>query len=171
MARAIKKIILWLQTRTPQFICGACMLICALSLISALIAQYGFNLQPCELCIMQRIPFAIIIGLSLLGIMLPASARIIIAANGLAFLTNAAIATFHSGVERKWWKGLEGCSAPDMTGSIQDLIQRIQNTSVARCDEIPWSFMGLSMANYNIVLCLGLATICILYLYRFTRSS
>ena len=41
--------------------------IAAFALIMALIAQYGFNLDPCILCIIQRYPFGIIIALGLIG--------------------------------------------------------------------------------------------------------
>ncbi|MBP9050734.1 MAG: disulfide bond formation protein B, partial [Alphaproteobacteria bacterium] len=61
------------------------------------------------------------------------------------------------------WAGLEGCSAPDMSGSVEELIRRIQEVSVVRCDEIPWSLFGLSMANYNVVMCLGLGVLCLAY--------
>ena len=129
----------------------------------ALIGQYGFNLHPCELCIYQRIPFGIVIALGLIGLALPRTAMAQTVLIGLAFTVNAGIAMFHSGVERKWWEGLKGCSTPDMSGSIEDLMARIQSAAVTRCDEIPWSLFGLSMANYNVIVCGGLAALCAIY--------
>lgn len=138
----------------------------ALALSGALIGQYGFDLHPCELCLYQRIPFILNIVLALLGYFWVSKKKPIIAVSGILFLINSGIAFFHSGVERKWWAGLTGCSTPDMTGSIEDLLKRIQETSVVRCDEIPWSLFGLSMANYNVVFCLGMGIICFFYVFR-----
>ena len=131
----------------------------ALALGGALIGQFGFGLHPCDLCIYQRIPFILNIGIGLiiltgLSKYLPVTAHSLIGLSGILFIANAGIAFFHSGVERKWWTGLTGCSTPDMSGSIEDLLKRIQETDVTRCDEIPWSLFGLSMANYNVVFCL-----------------
>lgn len=151
-----------------------CALLAALSALSlgfALISQYGFGLHPCELCIYQRIPFGIIIVLGIIGFLAARFAKPVIALSGLALFINSAIAFFHSGVERKWWAGLEGCSAPDMSGSIEELMARIQNTAVTRCDEIAWQFLGLSMANYNVLLCLSLAALIFLYLWKPARRA
>lgn len=147
----------------PRYMGAAIAGLSALSLAGAFTAQYGFDLHPCHLCLLQRIPFAVCIALGLLILVWKSYRLPLIALAGLSFLTNAGIAFYHSGVERKWWEGLSGCSTPDMSGSIEDLIKRIQETNVARCDEIPWSLFGLSMANYNVLLCLGLGVLCVGY--------
>ena len=138
----------------------------ALALTGALIGQYGFGLHPCDLCVYQRIPFVLNIILALLGYFWASKQKPIIAISGISFFINSGIAMFHSGVERKWWAGLTGCSTPDMSGSIEDLLKRIQETDVVRCDEIPWSMFGLSMANYNVAFCLGMAILSLIYLAR-----
>lgn len=139
-----------------------CIFIIAISvtaLTSVFISQYGFGLHPCHLCIYQRWPFAVTIVLGLIGL-LTNFKKPVIALSGLTFLINAGIAFYHSGVERKWWAGLAGCSTPDMSGSIEDLMARIEATAVTRCDEIAFELFGLSMANYNVLLCLGCAVVC-----------
>ncbi|HAJ90889.1 MAG TPA: disulfide bond formation protein B [Rhodospirillaceae bacterium] len=141
------------------------------ALAGALTAQYGFHLRPCELCLFQRVPFVMGIFLGLWAYFSKATRLPLIAASGVVFLVNSAIALFHSGVERKWWVGLTGCTTPDMSGSIEDLMSRIQNTDVVRCDEIPWSFLGLSMANYNVFFCLGLGVLCLGYALHTIKSK
>lgn len=156
---------------SPRLACLLIAGISAASLVMALIAQFGFDLRPCQLCLIQRGPFALCIILGLLGAWKLNLSRLMIGLSGLAFIANSVIAFYHSGVERKWWPGLDGCSAPDMSGSVEDLIARIQATDVTRCDEIPWSFMGLSMANYNVAMCLGLGIGCWLYLSLRAREQ
>jgi hypothetical protein len=51
---------------------------------------------------------------------------------------------------------------PELKGDMQQILADIQSRSnAARCDEIPWSdpIFNLSMANYNVIFCLGLAII------------
>ena len=149
----------YLKTITARHILIAIIAVSAFSLASVFISQYLFGLHPCDLCIYQRWPFGINIALGIIGLLSARLALPMISLATISFFVNAGIAIFHSGVERKWWAGLEGCSTPDMSGSIEDLMARIQSTAVTRCDEIAWvdPIVGLSMANYNVVFCLILA--------------
>jgi disulfide bond formation protein DsbB len=128
------------------------------ALSGALIGEHVFGLKPCILCIYQRVPFAIIIALSLLA-MLPGLAkfrRLITALFGLLFLAGAGIAAFHTGVERKWWQGTSGCGATGNAQTVEELLRQIEAAPVVRCDTIPWELFGLSMANYNLFYSLAL---------------
>jgi len=156
---------------TPSLACIGVIAISVVSLASVFIGEYFFNLHPCHLCLYQRWPFAIIIVLGLIGLAVPRLALPIIALSGLAFLIDGAIAVFHSGVERHWWAGLEGCTTPDMSGSIEDLMKRIQEAAVVNCDEIAFKFLGLSLANYNVLLCLASAIACAVYLIKRCPSA
>ena len=87
------------------------------ALMTALISQYEYGLQPCVLCIFQRYPYGIIIVLGLVGVLLSCkyikSVSAIMGLIGLTFLANSVIAFYHSGVELKWWPSfLEGCAVP-----------------------------------------------------------
>ena len=135
------------------------------SLMAAYIAEHLFNLQPCILCLYQRVPFLITLILGGIIFLLSfyqkrKSILVLVAISSITYLTNSALAFFHSGVERKWWKGFEGCSAPDQSNmSPLEVIEAIKNTPAVLCDEIPWDLFGLSMANYNVALCLFMGII------------
>ena len=136
-----------------------------LSLAFAFIMQYGFGYQPCILCLWQRVPFAAAIILAGLAL-LPSCARCAGSCSGLCalvFFIGAGLAIFHTGVERHWWLGTEGCTiTPLSSAGAEDLRTQLLHTVVARCDEISWKFLGLSMANYNVLwsLLLGLFALC-----------
>ncbi len=144
---------------TPLFVSLSLLIAAVGALGSALTAQYAFGLAPCPLCIYQRWPFVIIGVLGLLGILFSlkkqdkrASFAIFLAA--LAFLAGGMIAFYHTGVEQHWWKSvLEGCTVTFDT-SAADLLKQIEGTQAARCDVIPWSLFGISMAGYNAIISL-----------------
>jgi disulfide bond formation protein DsbB len=146
----------------------------ASALAAAYISQYAFGLQPCTLCHYQRIPYAIVIGLCILGIAIGRKGeRSLLALTALSFLANAGIAFYHTGVERHWWKSfLEGCAVPSLEGNIADVMARLEASPPARCDDIPWAdpVLGLSMANYNVIFCLMLAAAAIYAATRRTSS-
>lgn len=129
------------------------------ALFGALYAQFALNLDPCVLCLYQRIPFIAAILLGLAGLAFRNNDRAVNAMLGLcslAFLINSAIALYHSGVERHWWESaVEGCAVPDFSKD-PSLLEKILTSPAALCSVIPWKdpVLGLSMANLNVAFCL-----------------
>lgn len=133
-----------------------------LALLTALISQYVFGLQPCELCIWQRIPyvFAIAVGLISYGAARQDKAigNFFLALAGGIFLIGFGIAVFHVGVEQHWWEGLSSCGSGETKNlSIDELREQILKAPVVRCDEAAFTFLGISMAGYNALLSFALA--------------
>ena len=135
---------------------------------AALLSQYVGGLQPCVLCLYQRVPYALIIALCALALLpmmmgsAPAQqwARIALTLSGLIFLAGAAIAGFHIGVEQGWWQGTSGCTGPDTSAmTIDELREHLLAAPVVRCDEVAWSLFGISMAGYNLLASLALAVV------------
>ncbi len=165
-----------LSNSCVSYMAFACL--SAASLAAAFTAQYVFGLQPCVLCIYQRWPFAIVIALGALGMAFSKASSCVRAAVmgliSLTFFANTAIAFYHTGVERHWWKSfLEGCAVPEMTGNITDVLAKIAATPAVRCDEIPWTdpVLGLSMANYNVALCFVLGVLALISACAIKRQT
>ena len=66
------------------------------------------------------------------------------------------ISGYHSGVELKIWEGPTDCStsSTNYNLSVDELLDKILSTPVTRCDEVPWDFLYLSMANWNTIISL-----------------
>ncbi len=139
----------WLVLTGPATVLGA-----------ALLSQYVGGLNPCPMCIWQRWPHAIAIALAAVALIAGAPGRPIYVLIALVLLVGAGIGGFHAGVEQGWWEGPTTCSGGDVGSmSTQDLINQIMTAEIVRCDEIPWSFLGLSMAAWNGVVSVVLAGI------------
>ena len=154
-------------------------LIAASALGMALMSQYVFGLEPCILCLIQRYPYGIVIALGLIGFITSFKCKkgvaFLMGLIGLTFLTNSVIAFYHTGVELHWWKSfLEGCAVPEMVGDMDQILADIQSrTHAVRCDEIPWAdpILHLSMANYNVMFCLGLGVIALISALLIWKNS
>ena len=131
------------------------------ALSTALVAQYGFGLYPCLLCIWQRWAYGAVIVLALAALLLPAGRLWLSRLTALAFLAVAGIAAFHTGVEQKWWKGSSSCSGPDLAnaGGADAIKQAILGAPTTTCDEIPWELFGVSIAGFNVIFALLFAVI------------
>ncbi len=138
----------------------------AATIAGAWFFQLVIKLPPCPLCLEERIPYYVVVPLSLL-VMIGALARVPrklrvagFAVIALAMLCGAALGIYHAGVEWRFWPGPTDC-----TGPITDLraggalINQLQSINVVRCDEAAWRFLGISLAGYNALICLVLAAI------------
>ena len=168
---------------TPSYVYGAVIVISTLALAGALMSEYVFGLEPCILCIYQRIPYVVAIGLAVMGFLLRDHTAFWRSApcglSAVAFGVNAGIAFHHTGVEQKWWTSFaEACEMEGIspTASSEELLKQIMAAPVVPCDEIPWvdPVFGLSMAVYNTLLSAGMCVACIIatiMIYRAARSS
>jgi disulfide bond formation protein DsbB len=140
--------------------------IAAATILGAWFFQYVLGLQPCPLCLEQRTPYYVAIPLAVIIAVagLRGAPRAVIAGGlvvvVLVMLWGAGLGIYHSGVEWHWWPGPQDCSGPITNfGSARDLLKQIQSTSVVRCDEAAWRFLGLSLAGYNVLIALAMMAI------------
>jgi disulfide bond formation protein DsbB len=119
------------------------------ALAAALVAQYVFLLHPCELCLMQRVPYALIIGFGALAAWkYPARYAVLLCA--LLFAVTAGIAFYHTGVEFDIFAGPDACSAKTGSGqTLEEMRAEIMGAPLVSCKQAMAYIFGLSMAAWN----------------------
>lgn len=138
----------------PVLALGACVM----ALAGAYTAQYVFGLEPCILCLYQRIPFAIGGALAIVGVARPEHAKVIMAILIGVFLFEAGLAFYHVGVEQHWWVAATGCSSSgEISANVAEMLKNIQKPSPKPCDEVDWAILGISMASWNVLFSIFLA--------------
>jgi len=151
--------------------------IAAATLAGAWYFQLVLDLQPCPLCLEQRyayylaVPLAAVIALAA-GLHAPRPLLIGgLAILALAALANAVLGTYHAGVEWKFWAGPSDCTGPvGNLGSAGSLLDRLDTVKVVMCDEVQWTFLGLSLAGYNVLISLLMAAIATLGVAKTARG-
>jgi disulfide bond formation protein DsbB len=159
----------WAERARAEPAAAAAIAVFVLSLATlggAWFFEYVLKLAPCPLCLMQRIPYHVIIPLSLLlaiAALVRAPRNLLLvgfAAIAIAAACNIVLGIYHAGVEWHWWAGPADCSGPltDLrTGG--SLLDQLHAVHVVRCDEAAWRFLGLSLAGYNVLISLALVLI------------
>ena len=140
----------------------------ALLLAGALVSQYGFGLYPCEMCMWQRWPHFGAIALGVLSTLVPLRTALIALA-ALAIAASGLIGVFHAGVEYGWWEGVTGCAMTVSAGG--DPLAAVLGAPIVRCDEAPWTFLGLSLAGWNAVFSIAAALTIFALLSRARRAA
>lgn len=125
-------------------------------LLGALAFQFLGGLAPCEMCYWQRYAHLAVLAVS--GLAFLSGNRALGWLAVLAMVAAAGLGLFHAGVEQKWWAGITACTAPVSAGmSSADMLDALMNAPLTRCDEIPWSLFGVSMAGWNALVSTGAA--------------
>ena len=149
----------------------------ALLLPTALLAaafgsEYIGGLHPCEMCWWQRYAHLAALVPAVLAFVRPEREWIrwttYLAA--LAIAVSGAIGVYHAGVELKIFEGFTTCTASARGATTADLLRQITATPLIRCDQVQWSFLGVSMAGWNAILSLGGAALILFLLWKDRRS-
>ena len=134
----------------------------------ALGSQYLGGLHPCEMCYWQRYPHFAAIVLAAISFTKPAGSsfsRTFTLLAALAIGISGAIGVYHAGVEAKIFEGLTTCTA-----SGPQTLQDIMRAPLVRCDQVQFSFLGISMAGWNAILSLGGAALILILSVRGRRA-
>lgn len=131
-------------------------------LAGALGSQYIGGLHPCEMCYWQRWPHYAAAALAIGSFALrgqPDRGRSLVWLAGLAILTSGVIGVYHAGVELGVFEGVTACTASIAGGSSADMLANIMATPLIRCDQVQWSFLGISMAGWNALISISSALV------------
>ena len=148
---------------TTRGFAGFVLMASAIVLGAALLSQYWGGLAPCELCLLQRWPWAGAIAISLIALIAGIRAPLPWVAPALAivFALGMAIAFYHVGVEQHWFAGPSACTASSGGATtLEDMKRQILGTAPVLCDRVQWSLFGVSMAGWNFLASLGMAAVC-----------
>ena len=134
------------------------LLLPAALLAGAFGSQYLGGLYPCEMCWWQR--YAHMAALVPAALAFTAAAgsqrsRLFVLIAALAIAVSGAIGFYHAGVELKIFEGFTTCTSTVRGASLDDMLKAIEAAPIVRCDQVQWSFLGISMAGWNAIISLG----------------
>ncbi|HEX9946977.1 MAG TPA: disulfide bond formation protein B, partial [Allosphingosinicella sp.] len=116
---------------------------------------------PSEMCRWQRYAHFAALALALVSLALrgaPDRGRSFVWLAALAILTSGGIGAYHAGVEAGVFEGFTTCASTGTAGlSGEDMLKEIMAKPIVRCDEIQFSFLGISMAGWNAILSIAAA--------------
>jgi len=125
------------------------LVVSAALLAGAFGSQYFGGLFPCELCWWQRYGHLAAVACALIALLLhrqPSLSRLLVWLALLGIVASGVIGVYHAGVEAKIFEGFTQCTAKPVIGSAEEMLNDILSRPAIRCDEVKWSFLGISMA-------------------------
>ena len=130
-------------------------LISIIALSSAFFIEYVLGHQPCNLCILERIPYLIAIIIIILNYKFIHLEKYFILLLILVFLAATILSLYHLGIEQGFIKESLVCDLKKGSDLIskEDILKQLQEKNIS-CKDVTFKIMGLSLTSYNILISL-----------------
>ena len=124
-----------------------------IALISAFFIEYVLGHQPCNLCLIERIPYGLSIMVIIAIFLIKKNQKFLVLLLILIFVFSLAISFYHYGIEQGFFKESFVCEVKNLTESItkEDLLKQLSEKTIS-CRDVTFRIFGLSLTSINIVI-------------------
>lgn len=142
-----------------------------LTLSIAYFIQYVLGHKPCNLCIIERIPYIAAIILISLIFILNRYQKIISSLILIFFIFGAVVSFYHFGIEQGFFSESLVCNLGNSQPlNKEDLLNQLKKTEIVSCKDVTFRFLGLSLATINTVISLILSGIIIKVIKNYGKN-
>ena len=141
-----------------------------ISIFSAFFIEYVLGHQPCNLCLMQRVPYGLSIILVILNYILKKNGQFIIILLTMLFSFSLIISFYHFGIEQGFIEESAVCGISNTSNVIskEELLKQLQEKNVS-CKDVTFKVFGFSLTTYNILLSLLLVILLTIILKNYEK--
>ena len=139
---------------------------------AAYFIQHILGHKPCNLCLIERLPYIFAIIIISLGLILKKFEKAIIILLILIFITATIISFYHFGIEQDFFKESLVCNLDSSITNLskEDLIKELQQQTVS-CKDVSFRIFGLSLATINTIISLILSVITIKLFLNYGKNE
>ena len=142
-----------------------------LSLSIAYFIQYVLGHKPCNLCIIERVPYIAAIILISLIFILNKYQKIISSLILIFFIFGAVVSFYHFGIEQGFFSESLVCDLGNSRPlNKEELLNQLKKTEIVSCKDVTFRFLGLSLATINTVISLILSGIIIWVIKNYGKN-
>ena len=140
-------------------------------LISAYFVEYILSYKPCNLCLIERLPYFFAIIIILLCLTINKFYKIVFILLTITFAVGTILSFYHFGIEQGFFKESLVCTANNEINSLakEDLIKELQK-KVVSCKDVQFTLLGLSLAIINTIISFILSVITLKYFLNYEKS-
>ncbi len=142
-------------------------LLCLISIISAYFIEYVLGHQPCNLCLIERIPYGLGLILIILNYTLIKNEKFIILLLILIFIFSLILSFYHFGIEQGFFEESTVCGLKNALSVItkEELLEQLQVKTVS-CKDVTFRIFGFSLTAFNMIISL----ILVIFLTNFFKN-
>ena len=144
-----------------KFILNGILAFSIFSLVIAYYIQYILGHKPCNLCLIERIPYISAIILVSLIFIIKKFEKVIAGIVMLFFIFGAVISFYHVGIEQGFFSESLVCDLGSANENLskEDLLKQLESKTVVSCKDVTFRLLGLSLATINTIISILLSSI------------
>tara|TARA_B110001452_G_scaffold155313_1_gene129228 strand:- start:840 stop:1325 length:486 start_codon:yes stop_codon:yes gene_type:complete len=155
-----------------KFTLNIILIFSVFALASAYFIQYVLNHEPCNLCLIERIPYLTAIILISLVFFLNRYEKLVSLIVGLLFIFGAIISFYHFGIEQGFFNESLVCDLGKSNTiiSTQDLLKQLEKKTIS-CKDVTFEILGFSLATINTIISLLIAAIMLKIVINYDKNK
>ena len=150
-----------LMLNNNKFVLNSVLAFSIVSLTTAYFIQYVLGHKPCNLCLIERIPYLSAVILIPLTFILNKFEKIIVGILMIFFIFGTITSFYHVGIEQGIFSESLVCDLDNSGNNLskEDLLKQLENKTVVSCKDVTFRFFGLSLATINTIISIFLSAI------------
>ena len=147
-------------SKDNKIILNGVLIFSILSLSIAYFVQYVLDHKPCNLCLIERIPYIASVILISLIFIINKFEKIIATVILLFFIFGAIVSFYHFGIEQGFFSESLVCDLGNNANLSKDqLLKQLENSSIVSCKDVTFRVLGFSLATINTIISIVLSVI------------
>ena len=160
-----------MMSKDNKLILNGVLIFSILSLSIAYFIQYALGHKPCNLCLIERIPYIISVILISLIFIINKFEKIIAIIILLLFIFGSMVSFYHFGIEQGFFSESLVCDLENNTKlSKEQLLKQLESSTVISCKDVTFSVLGLSLATINTIISIILSVIMIKVIKNYDKN-
>ena len=141
-------------------------------MIGAYFIEYTLGHEPCNLCLLERIPYILIIILVIPTLILKKFEKTIFVLLSLIFFSATILSFYHFGIEQGFVEESAICNLEQENSNLtkEDLLKEL-NTNIISCKDVSFRVFGLSLATINTFISLILSIITLKIFLNYEKNK
>ena len=146
-------------------------LISIIALSSAFFIEYVLGHQPCNLCVLERIPYLLSLIIIILNYKFINLEKYFILSLILIFLAATILSLYHLGIEKGFIKESIVCSLENGSSLLtkEDILKQLQQKNVS-CQDVTFKIFGLSLTSFNILISMTISIITAKIYFKYDKN-
>ena len=154
-----------------KLILNGVLIFSILSLSIAYFIQYALGHKPCNLCLIERIPYIASVILISLIFILNKFEKIISIIILLFFIFGAIVSFYHFGIEQGFFNESLVCDLGNNENlSKEQLLKQLKSSSIVSCKDVTFRVLGFSLATINTIISIVLSAIMIKVIKNYDKN-
>ena len=141
------------------------------ALLAAYFIQYILGHLPCNLCLIERIPYILTIIIIIISFIFKKFEKIFLLLLSVIFISATSISIYHVGIEQGFIEESLVCDLTSQNNNLtsEDILNQLKEKTIS-CKDVAFKIFGLSLATINTIISLIISIILVRKFHNYEKN-